>query len=98
MADEQTTSKQTCGSRWLTVRDVAEALLVSRDTVDRWVQAGELRAIDVSGRRTGGPRRRSWRISHESLAEFLEHRATAPKRPARPARRRRSEGVIEFIK
>lgn len=82
----------------MTVRDVADALQVSRYTVERWILAGDLRAIDVSGRRTGGGRRRSWRISQDSLAEFMERRASAPPRPVRRGKRRRLEGIIEFIK
>ncbi|MBL7132471.1 MAG: helix-turn-helix domain-containing protein [Phycisphaerae bacterium] len=82
----------------MTVRDVAETLQISRYTVERGVLAGDLRAIDVSGRRTGVGRRRAWRITSDSLAEFLERRASAPPRPVRCPKRRRLEGVIEFIK
>ena len=76
----------------MTVVDVAEFLQVSRYTVERWILAGDLRAIDVSGRRTGAGRRLSRRISQESLTEFMEWRASAPPRPVRRPKRRRLEG------
>jgi excisionase family DNA binding protein len=86
-------------SRWLTVNEVAARLHVSRDTVERWINAGSIHAVDVSGRLKKQSCRPLWRISAESLDVFLNTRAnkasTIP--PARPPRRR-SPNLIEFIK
>jgi excisionase family DNA binding protein len=85
-------------SRWLTIQEVALSLHVSRDTVERWINRGEIRAVDVSARRKKSPCRSSWRISAESLETFLEGRANHPPMPTSKTHRIRSSGVIEFIK
>jgi excisionase family DNA binding protein len=85
-------------SRWLTIQEVALRLHVSRDTVERWINTGEIRAVDVSGRRGKSPCRSSWRISAESLETSLEGRANHPPMPTPKTHRIRSSGVIEFIK
>jgi excisionase family DNA binding protein len=37
--------------QWLTVREVAEELQVTEETVRRWIRAGELEVLEL-----GGPR------------------------------------------
>jgi excisionase family DNA binding protein len=85
-------------SRWLTIQEVALRLHVSRDTVERWINMGSIRAVDVGGRLAKESRRHSWRISSEGLDAFLDARAN--RRQARVPKVRRSArpGVIEFIK
>jgi excisionase family DNA binding protein len=85
-------------SRWLTIQEVSLRLHVSRDTVERWINTGEIRSADVSGRRGKNARRSSWRISVESLEAFLDARANRTQIPHPRTSPRRSEGLIEFIK
>ena len=84
-------------SDWMTVKDIAEWLQVSRDTVERWIHAGTVRAVDVSSGGNGSSRRPSWRISSASLQEFMHRRANyVPPKRRKPIRK--SSDVIEFIK
>lgn len=94
----QATDHHSHDSRWLTIQEVALRLHVSRDTVERWINTGEIRATDVSGRRGKNARRSLWRISVESLETFLERRANRPPIPAPRTHRICSPAVIEFIK
>lgn len=98
MADEPTTSEARAGRQWLTVREVAEQLSVSRDTVERWIHNGQLRAVDVSAQGNGKSRRTCWRINQADLATFLERRASMPTPRTRPRRKPKHQDVIEFIK
>ena len=85
-------------SRWLTIQQVALRLHVSRDTVERWISAGGLKAVDVSSRLRKKSSRPLWRVNAESLEAFLEMRANRPP-PSLPRNHRvRHAGVIEFIK
>jgi len=86
-------------SRWLTIQEVALRLHVSRDTVERWINTGDLLAVNVGSRRSKKPCRSSWRISSQGLEDFLNARAnrTPMPPPTRPPRRR-SPDFIEFIK
>jgi len=84
--------------RWLTVQEVADRLHVSRDTVERWIHASQLRAANVSAALRRGRYRPSWRVPHQALEEFLNARLNKPPSPAKPPIRRQSAGVIEFIK
>lgn len=86
-------------TRWLTIGEVARHLRVSRDTVERWIRNGNLRAVNVGTRSTLVSHRRCWRVSAESLEAFLEGRTSSP--PPPPSQRVRFESqtdVIEFIK
>ncbi len=84
------------GESWLTVHEVAELLRVSRDTIERWINTGQLRAVNISANsRTD---RASWRIPNGGLEEFLQHRSTRPIETPRRTPRNRTLGIIEFIK
>jgi excisionase family DNA binding protein len=85
-------------SRWLTIQEVALRLHVSRDTVERWINAGDLRAVNVGSRQSKKSCRSSWRVSSQSMEAFLEVRANRPFKPPPRIRRVRSPGIIEFIK
>ena len=86
-------------SRWLTVGEVARHLRVSRDTVERWIRNGNLRAVNVGTRSSLVSHRRCWRVSVESLEAFLEGRASPLPLPSSPMVRLGSQtNVIEFIK
>ena len=82
---------------WLTIQEVADLLKISRDTIERWINTGCLRAVDV-GARNASSRRRTWRISSGSLERFLETRANGAPMPERATPRRKKHDVIEFIK
>jgi len=86
-------------SRWLTIGEVAWHLCVSRDTVERWIRNGNLRAVNIGTRSTLVSHRRCWRVSSESLKAFLEDRTSSP--PPPPSQKVRlgpKTNVIEFIK
>ena len=59
----------------LSVVELAERYRVSRETVLAWVDAGSLKAIDVS---PPGAKRRRLRFSAEQIEEFERQRSTAP--------------------
>lgn len=59
----------------LSVVELAERYRVSRETVLAWVDAGSLRAIDVS---PPGSKRRRLRFTDEQIQEFERQRSTAP--------------------
>ena len=53
-----------------TPRSIAKDLSVSRDTVNKWITSGELRAMDL-----GANGRRKWHIKDEDLQAFLASRS-----------------------
>lgn len=60
-------------TNYLSTSTVAERLNVSHDTVNRYIDSGELAAIDVSnrGKKTRRPR---LRVAEDELARFLRER------------------------
>ena len=54
---------------YYTLAEVAERLKVSRRTVYRWIQAGDLPAYKLG---------QEWRIQGADLEKFLEERRTRP--------------------
>jgi excisionase family DNA binding protein len=52
---------------WLTTDEIAKDLKVNVNTVRRWIQSGELVALDVGG---------EYRISREDYKEFVQRRKT----------------------
>jgi hypothetical protein len=69
------------------VRDLAGRWCVSQDKIRRWINNGELRAINVATNLCGRPR---WVITRESVAAF-EHRRTSGPPPQRKRRRLRQK-------
>jgi excisionase family DNA binding protein len=55
------------GENWLTTGEIAKDLKVNVNTVRRWIQSGELVALDVGG---------EYRISREDYEEFVQRRKT----------------------
>ncbi len=55
------------GDNWLTTEEVANDLKVNINTVRRWIQAGELVALDVGG---------EYRVSREDYEDFIQRRKT----------------------
>jgi predicted site-specific integrase-resolvase len=70
--------------RWYLPRQIAETLTVDLAKVHAWIKEGSLGAVNVARCTSNQPR---WRVSPESLADFLASRQARP-RP-KPARRRR---------
>ncbi len=56
--------------KMFTVKEVAEQLRVDEKTVRRWIQKGELIALNVGGIRP------DYRISYQSLQDFKLRRQT----------------------
>ncbi len=79
----------------LTVTDLMQRYGVSQHTVLAWIDAGDLKAVDVSRKRGGRPR---WRITAEALEQFEASRTKAPPAPKKPRRKKSNEAVTEFYK
>lgn len=76
---------------YLTVKEIATRLAVNNTKVLRWINDGELRAIDVSSKPgTGRPR---WRVSPEWLKAFEDGRSNRPPTP-KPHKRRAGRSYI----
>jgi excisionase family DNA binding protein len=76
-----------------TVAEVAKRLSVQDDVILGHIRSGRLAAVNVGL----GSRRPRWRISTESLEQFLALR-TSVGQPEKPRRRRkRQEVVTEFF-
>jgi len=74
------------------VRDVARRYRVSPDKVRRWIDRGELLAVNTAAALCGRPR---WVIPAEALVEFEKGRRGGPTpKPQRRQRRRVHE--IDF--
>jgi excisionase family DNA binding protein len=72
--------------------DVAKRYGVSPLKVRKWIEHGELRAINVVGRLGG--RKPRWRVPVEALAEFEKRRSSKVAVTDVPARFRRTEAAI----
>lgn len=73
---------------------VAQRYGVSPDKVRAWIASGELRAINISARRSS--RKPRWAITPEALEAFEQQRAAAPP-PRRQRRRRKRSGVTQYF-
>lgn len=71
---------------WLTVEEVAEELKISKSVVYRLIRKGELPAIDVADNDSVTGQRGHYRISQESLAQYIE--AKAVKKPPDDTKKR----------
>lgn len=77
----------------LTPPVAAARLGISLDKIHRFIHSGELRAVDLSGRRGGRPR---YVIMQVDLDAFIASRAVVPATPC--ARRpRRSDDMPEYV-
>ena len=83
----------------LTVREVAQILKVSEDTVREHIRSGDLRAVNVAT----GKKRPRWRIPEGTLRAFISERLnlvpslrTPPPKPKR-GRKVKEEDVDAFI-
>lgn len=84
-------------STWLTIAEVAEELRLSRDTIERLIAAGKLRAAEVRTSAGRGARRR-YRVRREWVDAFLADSISPLQRSVRKARRARElRPGIDFI-
>jgi excisionase family DNA binding protein len=84
-------------SQWLTIDEVAEELRLSRETVERLIAAGRLRAAELTTQAGRGVRRRH-RIRRDWMEAFLIESAQPSQKSARKCRRpRASRTRIDFI-
>lgn len=80
--------------KFQTVRDVAQRLGVGDGKVLQWIASGDLKAHDLSQARKERPR---WGIDPAEVERFLEARSSLSRvQPSKP-KRRRLQGVVEFI-
>jgi hypothetical protein len=85
------TSTEPTAQRGLTTADVANRFRVGEDKVRRWIETGELHAINTATVICAKPR---WVITADALAAFERRRSSAPL--PKPARRRRREQIDHF--
>ena len=89
---------QSSGSReWLMVSDVANELQVSKDTVERLIAGGALKAA-VLRTTKGYGRRRRCRIRREWVSDLLLKSVQSPHGVASARRRPKPNPVPDFIK
>ena len=97
--DLLTSIKQTeyLSYEWLTVQQVADQLQVSRDTVERLIASGKLKASEINASAMRGERYR-YRIRHDWVDDFLlgnvRLMASPPKQPQH---RFRNKLEVDFI-
>jgi excisionase family DNA binding protein len=77
--------------RGYTPRELARLLRVNADRVRRWIENGELKALNLATVRCGRPR---YVILPHHLEEFEKLRQAGP--PPRPSRRRRPVAMTDF--
>lgn len=80
-------------SSWHEPAPVAKTFRVSVHKVLRWIETGELTAVNVAATTSTRPR---WRISQEALDAFIAARQSRPAAPA-PARARKRAGGKEYV-
>ena len=73
---------------WLTVEEVAKALKLSRDTVERLIGSGQLRAAAIETPRGRGKRNRH-RVRRDWMEEFMQKRITPRTSPVQTTTRYR---------
>ena len=56
--------------RYLTVQDIADQLQVTEETVRRWIDSGQLKAIKLSGHR--------YRIHPKDFQDFIDRQQRQP--------------------
>jgi transposase len=78
-------------TRGYTVADMARRYRVSPDKVRRWIERGELKALNTATALCGRPR---WVVTAEALAEFERRRAGGP--APKPARRRKRTATVDY--
>lgn len=78
-----------------TIQQICELFLVGRKTVQSWIDAGQLVAIDVS---PVGSKRTTYRVSQESLEKFQAVRSSQKSPPMGSQSGKKLQPVQEIIK
>lgn len=82
---------------WLTIQDAADELQVSRDTIERLIGSGKLRASEITTNKGIGQRHR-YRIRRDWLDQYLlDHVAPRKLDTKRTSPRKKGNGEIDFI-
>lgn len=82
---------------WLTVKDAADEIQVSQDTIERLICEGRIQAAEIATEAGRGVRRR-FRIRREWLEAFLVSSTRQAKSPRqRVSSRRRRAALVDFI-
>lgn len=83
---------------WMTVNEVADELSLSRDTIERLIGSGRLKAAAIETSKGRG-RRPRYRIRREWIDEFMQNRVRQPSADDnhRPHRRRSLPPGPDFI-
>jgi excisionase family DNA binding protein len=81
--------------RYLSVRDVAEALGVNATKVIGWINRGELRAVNVAAR-TGAGCRPRWRITEKDFKCFEASRTVVPAVKVQ-RRGKRDDEIVQYV-
>ena len=83
--------------QWLTIGEVAEQLHLSRDTVERLIAAGKLKAAELSTRAGRGVRHR-YRVHRNWVDAFLADSVRPPQKSTRERRRPpQLRSTVDFI-
>lgn len=86
-------TERTC--TYVTPGEFAAQRGLRHHTVYRWIETGELEAIDL---RAPGTSRPAWKISPEAVARFDQRRSSLTTRePERAPRQRKPQGITEFV-
>ncbi|NLX15226.1 MAG: helix-turn-helix domain-containing protein [Phycisphaerales bacterium] len=83
---------------WLTVTEVADELKVSRDTIERLIGSGQMKAASIETPKGRGKRSR-YRVRRDWMEDFMLSKAnSAPTTPRQNHRRRpRLKSPYDFI-
>lgn len=77
-----------------TVPELARRYRVGEDKIRRWIDAGELAAINVATTTSGRPR---YLISEEAIADFERRRSSIIHHTPTTSRRRREKPRKEYV-
>jgi hypothetical protein len=80
--------------RWFSPPQIADQLAVDAAKVLRWINSGQICAVNVATGLAGRPR---WRISEEELFAFLRRRQSRPAAPLEKRRPRKMKGIVSFF-
>lgn len=81
---------------WLTIQEVADELRVSRDTIERLVLSGRLKATEISTGNGAGLRHR-FRIRRDWINDFLTTGIVDNALMTQPRRKRQNKTGMDFI-
>ncbi|HSA29792.1 MAG TPA: excisionase family DNA-binding protein [Phycisphaerae bacterium] len=92
------TNRPAWHNEWLTVEEAARQMKLSRDTIERLIGSGQLKAAAIDTPRGKG-RRRRFRIQREWVDEFMRARvgSSVPIVHSLSRRRRRARTDHDFI-